>query len=278
MSWIIRFSLPQRGQDRASAKLWHLGTTGIAQIGETYNDSQTGIHTLESDEISHPIDTDGEPTITVIAGFDLEHLATEALSELTDDFGSMLTNPSVEPVDPGDWIDDNATGSIEEATFDVGGAFGHGSHPTTDLCLQVLRRLAPSTNSLCDFGTGTGVLSLAAAELGVERIVAVENDPVALEVVRRNVVQSPVPIRVVETIEGKAWHECFELVLANVLLPIHLAVADRLESVLSPGGLLVAAGLLSTQVDDYWATHPALERVDQIDSGEWSALVGRICK
>jgi ribosomal protein L11 methyltransferase len=62
---------------------------------------------------------------------------------------------------------------------DPGRAFGTGAHPTTRLCIEQLARLEPT--SLVDIGCGSGVVSLAAARLGYGPIVAVDNDPVAID-------------------------------------------------------------------------------------------------
>ena len=69
-------------------------------------------------------------------------------------------------------------------TIDPGRAFGTGAHPTTRLCLELLVGLRPT--SLLDVGCGSGVLSVAAAKLGFEPVVALDHDPAAVEATRRN--------------------------------------------------------------------------------------------
>jgi ribosomal protein L11 methyltransferase len=65
---------------------------------------------------------------------------------------------------------------------DPGRAFGTGAHPTTRACIELLSRIEPA--SLLDAGCGSGVLAVAAAKLGFGPVVAIDSDPVAVEVAR----------------------------------------------------------------------------------------------
>lgn len=71
--------------------------------------------------------------------------------------------------------------------LDPGMAFGTGLHPTTRLCLALLeQKSAPGLRTL-DLGTGSGILSIAAARQGATPVLALDNDPVAVDVARENV-------------------------------------------------------------------------------------------
>lgn len=69
--------------------------------------------------------------------------------------------------------------------------FGTGFHPSTRLCLETLGKYCRTPeltiNSLLDLGTGTGLLAIAAAKLGVPQITALDHNPLACEVARKNV-------------------------------------------------------------------------------------------
>ena len=79
---------------------------------------------------------------------------------------------------------------------DPGRAFGTGAHPTTRLCLELLQEVEPT--SLVDVGSGSGVLSIAAAKLGYEPISALDLDEVAVDVTRANAAANRVTIEIVE--------------------------------------------------------------------------------
>ena len=79
--------------------------------------------------------------------------------------------------------------------IDPGRAFGTGAHATTRLCLELLQEVEPT--SLLDVGSGSGVLSVAAAKLGFAPVSAVDLDEVALETARANAAANRVDIDVV---------------------------------------------------------------------------------
>jgi ribosomal protein L11 methyltransferase len=79
---------------------------------------------------------------------------------------------------------------------DPGRAFGTGGHPTTRLCLELLQQVAPT--SLIDVGSGSGVLSIAAAKLGYAPVSALDLDEAAVEVTRANAAANGVEIELVE--------------------------------------------------------------------------------
>ena len=78
------------------------------------------------------------------------------------------------------WIDvEPAPGEIEIA-LDPGMAFGTGTHPTTQLCLEALERLIEPAQDVLDLGSGSGILAIAAAKLGARRkTLALDVDPIA---------------------------------------------------------------------------------------------------
>ena len=71
--------------------------------------------------------------------------------------------------------------------LDPGMAFGTGTHPTTVLCIQALERTVKQGDKVIDVGTGSGVLSIAAAMLGAESVQALDLDEVAVESARQNI-------------------------------------------------------------------------------------------
>ena len=75
--------------------------------------------------------------------------------------------------------------------MDPGMAFGTGTHATTRMCLEVIEKLThngtPQINSMLDVGTGSGILSIAAAKLGVPKTVGIDVDPIALGYAQKNI-------------------------------------------------------------------------------------------
>ncbi|MGQ0793174.1 MAG: 50S ribosomal protein L11 methyltransferase [Deltaproteobacteria bacterium] len=126
----------------------------------------------------------------------------------------------------------------------AGSSFG-ARHDTTRLCLRGLEAifLERKIGSVLDFGCGSGILSIASAILGAERILAIDLDPIAVEEARKNSINNgadgkiEVSLGSIEDVSG-----AFDLVVANIvtdeLLRMRVDIASRVKS--SGGGLLVS--------------------------------------
>ena len=126
--------------------------------------------------------------------------------------------------------------------IDPGRAFGTGAHPTTRLCVELLAGLE-RRGSLLDVGCGSGVLAIAAARLGYGPIVAIDNDPVAVEVTRANAIANGVELDVwVVDAEGEPLPAA-DVAVANVLLHPVEAILARLDSTVA-----ITSGYLAGEV------------------------------
>src|SRR5262249_11930565 len=130
--------------------------------------------------------------------------------------------------------------------LDPGMAFGTGQHATTALCLEILEG-APR-GSVLDVGSGSGILAIAAAKLGATRIVAIDNDPPAVQATGENAAQNGVGDLVeasgadLSTIDGR-----FDWVVANIIAPTLIELAEPLVAHMAPGGVLLLSGVLASQ-------------------------------
>ncbi len=90
------------------------------------------------------------------------------------------------------WLDDPEDSSKLLLRLDPGAAFGTGTHPTTQLCLESLEmRFSEEDNDatkpvLADIGCGSGILAIGALLLGADKVYAVDTDPLAVKTCRRN--------------------------------------------------------------------------------------------
>ena len=110
--------------------------------------------------------------------------------------------------------------------LEPGMAFGTGTHPTTKLCLQAMETHLQRGDRVLDVGTGSGILSIAAARLGAERVWALDTDPDAIDVASdnldRNDVSTCVQLHVGDLSEvvGSNNIRPVELLVANILAPV----------------------------------------------------------
>lgn len=163
-----------------------------------------------------------------------------------------------------------------------GMAFGTGTHPTTTLCLTLLEQLmdgAPGAiRQVVDWGTGSGILAIAAAKFGATDVLAIDIDPVATGSALENAASNGVavpdgPVRVdlgTEIPAGQA-----DLVLANIMADIIIGGTTAVAAGLKPGGHLIASGIIRSRRDDVVATlaQHGLRVQRELGEGEWVALL-----
>jgi ribosomal protein L11 methyltransferase len=181
--------------------------------------------------------------------------------------------------------------------LEPGMAFGTGLHPTTRLCLEALEAHLLADCTVLDVGTGSGVLSIAAAKLGARSVLALDADPVAVKVARENVERNRVVDRVRvrhaslpgDTIGGLLArfgvdHDLdmvdsgsYDLVLINILAPVIAGMAQALSERMAPDGRLIAAGLVQSQEGDVEAALQAqgLRILGRSQEEDWVSLVAR---
>lgn len=177
-------------------------------------------------------------------------------------------------------------------------AFGSGFHPTTIVSLKLLERhVLPGIQAL-DFGSGSGILSVALARLGAT-VLSLDNDSIAVaatqDTVHRNGVASQVTVtrgslgvgsdlghwmggELADPVPTIAANASFDLIVANILARLHLTLVENFRQSLRPGGLLIAAGFTRDYEAEIAAamTATGLAAIDSERSGEWVALAYRL--
>lgn len=153
------------------------------------------------------------------------------------------------------WLEatDSVPGDVVIAV-DPGMAFGTGLHPSTQMCLQQIESLVRPGMSVLDVGTGSGILSIAAAKLGAARALAFDTDYQAVRATAENVERNGVEDRLwlyqgeLSVLGRSAW----DLVVVNILAPVitKLLLNDHLSNYVSSDGLLVLSGIIEEQESD----------------------------
>ena len=142
--------------------------------------------------------------------------------------------------------------------LEPGRAFGTGQHGTTAGCLELLEAIVERARPAraIDLGTGSGILAIAAARLGVSEVLAIDSDPDAIASAAANVQRNGLAGHVTcEVAEAAAIATAAApLVLANLLAAAHRALAPSYARLVVAGGVLVAGGCLDGEADDVTAT------------------------
>ena len=170
-------------------------------------------------------------------------------------------------------------------SIDPAMAFGSGTHPTTQLSLILLEevlRKTPITASF-DIGCGTGILSIAAAKLGVKEVLGVDIDPDAIKISQANAQKNQVGDKtrffqgsIGEILRGAFGRSQAPLVIANIIAPVLTRlIKDGLIEVLTQEGYLVLSGILEDQLSDIkqiLGKFP-LNILSERGQGDWIALL-----
>ena len=135
-------------------------------------------------------------------------------------------------------------------SLDPGAAFGTGSHPTTRLCLLWLEANLRSVDQpiVLDYGTGSGILAIAAMKLGAAAACGVDIDPAAVEVARYNAKLNEVTVNFADG--ETALDVVADILVANILANPLRVLAPLLAAHTKPAGALVLAGILDEQAEE----------------------------
>lgn len=164
--------------------------------------------------------------------------------------------------------------------IDPGAAFGTGTHPTTAMCIRELETLVQPGMTVFDVGTGSGILSIAAAKLGAAKITAVDYDLTAVKIAQENIAENHLEECIVtrqsdllQAVEGQA-----DVIIANIIADIVIRLFDTVRASLKPGGALLVSGIIGDRVAD--VTESALAHgftIDKvIEEKDWAAMVIRM--
>ena len=134
-------------------------------------------------------------------------------------------------------------------TIEPGLAFGTGTHATTRGCMVFIERVAASLGrarfDALDVGTGSGILSIALVKSGAKRVWAIDNDPLALNVARVNLLANDAAAKIRLSAAGIGqMRRTFAVVVANLTAETILALAVSLAKRVAPGGFLILSGIL----------------------------------
>lgn len=159
-------------------------------------------------------------------------------------------------------------------------AFGTGTHETTRCCLEFIDELGFPANApprvALDVGTGSGILAIALAKSGVGEVLALDNDPIALEAAAANLQLNGVAdvVTLSSTSLGQIRRR-FPVVVANIILETLVQLAGPLTRCVAAHGTLILSGLLGTQVDAVMGYFTGFSLEQRKDRKEWSTLLLR---
>jgi ribosomal protein L11 methyltransferase len=207
--------------------------------------------------------------LRAVAGGALVDVSTSEVSDGSDwrdwhhelDAGPLRVRPPWAPARPG----------ALDVVIDPGQAFGTGAHPTTRLTLELLVGLRRG-GMLADWGCGSGILSVAAARLGFDPVLACDHEREAVAATEAAAAANGVTLTITRCDLRRAPGPWAPTVLANLVRPLLLELAALIER---PPERLIASGLTLDEVDDVvaaFAPH-GLRLASRRDGDGWSAIL-----
>ena len=171
--------------------------------------------------------------------------------------------------------------------IDPGMAFGTGTHPTTQLCLELMEkemldiRITNNGLRIIDVGCGSGILSIAAIKLGADRALGVDIDAASITNARENAETNQIGEELIlevasiqEILDGKFAFTKAPLVVVNILAPIIIRLFDAgLANLIDPQGAIILSGILQEQEQSVVETAQAkgLRMKERRQMGDWVA-------
>ncbi len=236
---------------------------------------------------------------TLITGlFDTQIAIDDIRIKFTEQFNNIITMTRSEILEDKDWVrewmthyqpmqfgqnlwivpshhpppDPTATNIL----LDPGLAFGTGTHPTTAMCLNWLADHPPAAELVVDYGCGSGILAVAAAKLGAEQVMAIDNDPQALTATVDNALKNEVAAQIQCGGVDMPFAQQADTLIANILAGPLIELAEHFSKILKTDANIVLSGILQEQAKQViQACQPWFSIRITAQTEEWILLSGK---
>ncbi|MDI6715869.1 MAG: 50S ribosomal protein L11 methyltransferase [Actinomycetota bacterium] len=164
--------------------------------------------------------------------------------------------------------------------LDPGLAFGTGSHPTTEGCLLSLQEVIKGSEIVFDIGTGSGILAIAAAKLGAKKVIAIDNDKLAIAVAKENALINHMTEKIDFTIKDFTEIDTIQadVVVANLTAPAISNLLPIIKEKIMGMKVFIASGITIKQrkklIEVLREKGFRIEKV--ITKGEWITIVSKL--
>lgn len=161
--------------------------------------------------------------------------------------------------------------------IDPGMAFGTGTHETTMLCIRMIEKYMHSGYKVLDVGSGSGILSIAAAKLGASDVLGIDIDEDAVRVSNENYELNGVSDRakaIVGDLTAGVDYKA-NIVVANLLADIVMRLSKDAKRHLRENGIFITSGILTEKSEavERYMIECGFEIVEKAILGEWCSIV-----
>ena len=162
--------------------------------------------------------------------------------------------------------------------LDPGMAFGTGTHESTRMCIEFIEEYMEQDANVLDVGCGSGILSIASAKLGASSVLALDLDPVAVDVAKKNAdingVSDKVNVISSDITAGVPRKKEYDIVLANIIADVIIRLNDDITDFIKRPGIYICSGIIKERLND---VIESLEKhkfriIEIREDGEWCAV------
>ena len=174
---------------------------------------------------------------------------------------------------------------VPDVYLNPGLTFGTGSHASTQLCLGLLEKHLKPGDTVLDLGCGSGILSIAAMNLGAERALGVDIDPKSVDVAYENAALNGIgrdryTVRAGDVLSDKALVEelagtgPYRVVLANIVSDVIIPLSAQVGRYMSSDGIFMCSGIIDTRADEVEGalSITGLRMRERLERDGWCAL------
>ena len=187
-----------------------------------------------------------------------------------------LYQDSVQPIEVGDFYIhpswnkpmDGKTNIVIDPTL----AFGSGHHETTNECLRALEKYVKKDDKVCDVGTGSGILGIAASKMGA-LIDICDTDIVAVEDAIKNFKTNNADVN--EYWEGSAntTKNSYDVVIANIVADVLAMIARDIKKITKDNGIIILSGIMEQHKGKVLKKFNDCEIIEELQQNEWVTLI-----
>lgn len=171
--------------------------------------------------------------------------------------------------------------------IDPGTAFGTGMHETTQLCIRQIRKHVTQDTEILDVGCGSGILGMLALKFGAKHSVGTDLDPCAIDATYENMEVNGISKDQYEVMIGniiddkavqdKVGYECYDIVVANILADVLVALTPVIINQLKKGGIYITSGIIDDKEETVVEAvkKAGLEVLEVTYQGEWVSVTAR---
>ena len=176
------------------------------------------------------------------------------------------------------WEDNYDAGDRKVLDIEPGLAFGSGSHPTTQLCLETLENYITPDSTVLDIGCGSGILSIAALLLGARSAFGVDIDSLAVKTAKANALQNGFGDDKFTVVQGNLSDKVngkFNVVVANIVADIIMEFNKTVGDFLTDDGVYITGGIIESREDEvlFSFAQNGFKVTDRFENNGWLVFV-----